>query len=53
MKKRRVGWLVTGLGAAMTKIGSRMRGPLGAGLKGFGIAHIILGTLNMLKTTRK
>ena len=28
--KKTLGWLVTGLGAAMTKIGSRMRGPLGA-----------------------
>ncbi|MGI6588278.1 MAG: hypothetical protein ACOX2N_05810 [Peptococcia bacterium] len=53
MKKNRTSWFVTGLGAAVTGIGSKIRGPLGAGIKGFGIAHIILGTLDMFRPSRR
>jgi len=48
MKKNKTSWVITGLGAAVTGIGSLVRGPLGSGLKGFGLAHILLGTLDML-----
>ena len=53
MKKNTTSWFVTGLGAAMTRVGSRVGGSLGAGIRGFGLAHIILGTLDMFRPSRR
>jgi len=52
MKNNKTSWIVTGLGAAVTGIGSFVRGPLGSGLKGFGLAHMVLGTLDMFRKPR-
>lgn len=53
MKKNTTSWLVTGLGAAVTKLGFKIKGPIGAGLKGFGLAHMLLGTLDMFRPSRR
>ncbi len=37
--------LVIGLGSAVSGIGKKIGGKLGAGLFGFGLAHIFLGLL--------
>jgi hypothetical protein len=45
-------WIVVGLGAVVSLIGQMSRpGELGAGILGFGIAHIVLGILDMLRPT--
>jgi len=51
LKKTR-SWVVTGLGATVTGIGALMGGRVGAGLTGFGLAHVLLGTLDMVYPTR-
>jgi len=44
--------IVVGLGAVVSRIGQMSRpGELGAGILGFGIAHIVLGVLDMLRPT--
>lgn len=53
MKKNTTSWFITGLGAAVTGIGSLIRGPIGAGIKGFGLAHIVLGTLDRFRPSRR
>ena len=59
MKKKRFneGALVTGLGTIVTGVGSSMftkrkLKPWAAGVTGFGIAHIILGGLDIYKNKR-
>jgi len=43
-------WVVTGLGAAVTGVGATMlKGPLRAGVMGFGLAHVVLGMADMLR----
>lgn len=50
MKAKTTSMLVTGLGAAVTTVGATaFRGTLGAGLIGFGTAHVVLGILDMLR----
>ncbi|MHB8983808.1 MAG: hypothetical protein ACYC4E_00440 [Carboxydocellales bacterium] len=44
-------WTVTGLGAAVTGIGAMLSGTLGAGVIGFGLAHVALGLLDMARPT--
>ena len=45
-------WVVVGLGAVVSLIGQMSRpGELGAGILGFGLAHIVLGLLDMLRPT--
>ena len=44
-------WTVAGLGVAVTGIGKVVGGPLGAGIMGFGLAHIMLGMLDMMRPT--
>jgi len=41
--------VVTGLGVAVTAIGKMVGGTVGAGITGFGIAHIVLGVLDGLR----
>jgi|GEM_PF-221692 hypothetical protein len=53
MRKNKISWVIAGLGAAVTGIGSLVRGPLGSGLKGFGLAHILLGTLDMFRPSKR
>ncbi len=47
--KKTSSWVVTGLGATVTGIGALVGGRMGAGLTGFGLAHVVLGTLDMLR----
>ena len=54
MKATTTSWTVTGLGAAVSSLGlgvlsRRKLGRLGAGILGFGLAHVALGFLDMLR----
>jgi Na+/phosphate symporter len=45
-------WVVVGVGAVVSLIGQMSRpGELGSGILGFGLAHIVLGLLDMLRPT--
>ena len=55
LKRSRTGWSVTTLGAIVATLGalltrSRMRGRLGSGVLGFGLAHVVLGLLDRMRT---
>jgi len=41
--------VVAGVGAAVTGAGRLVGGPLGAGITGFGLAHVVLGMLDMAR----
>ncbi|MDS1029993.1 hypothetical protein RDV78_05720 [Bacillota bacterium LX-D] len=46
--------MVTGLGVVVTGAGATvLKGSLGAGVVGFGLAHIVLGVLDMLRPSGK
>ena len=54
MKGTTTSWAITGLGAAVSGLGVgvlRRKGvsKLGAGILGFGLAHVALGLLDMLR----
>ncbi len=54
MKATTTSWTVTGLGAAVSSLGlgvlrRREMGRLGAGILGFGLAHVALGLLDLLR----
>ncbi|MGE5551998.1 MAG: hypothetical protein ACM3ZC_15915 [Bacteroidota bacterium] len=54
MKATTTSWTVTGLGAAVSSLGigilnRRNLGKLGAGVLGFGLAHVALGLLDMMR----
>ncbi len=52
MEPKTTSWIVVGLGAVVSAIGWYLRpGEFGAGVLGFGIAHIALGALDMLRPT--
>ncbi len=52
MKPTTTSWVVTGLGAAVTTVGATaLSGPLAAGAIGFGVAHMVLGLLDMARPT--
>jgi hypothetical protein len=46
-------WTVAGVGAAVSAIGAAMakRNKLGAGVLGFGLAHVVLGFLDRYRPT--
>lgn len=49
---KKTSWVVLGLGTAVAALGSwLLRGRLKSGTVGFGLAHIILGALDMLRPT--
>ena len=49
-----VGWIVTGVGVAVSLLGWYMvPNPWGYGIFGFGLAHIVLGILEMFRTPEK
>lgn len=48
---RTTSWVVTGVGAAVTAAGLMTGGMLGAGITGFGLAHVVLGVLDMFRPT--
>ncbi|NLW06394.1 MAG: hypothetical protein GX039_00190 [Clostridia bacterium] len=50
MKGNTTSWVVAGLGIVATAIGSRLvKGRFGAGVTGFGMAHLLLGALDMFR----
>ncbi|MDQ7793076.1 MAG: hypothetical protein RDU89_01490 [bacterium] len=50
MKATTTSLVVTGLGIAVTAVGAALvRGNLGAGVTGFGAAHVVLGVLDMFR----
>lgn len=52
MEPKTTSWVVVGLGVVVSIIGQMSRpGELGAGILGFGIAHIVLRILDMLRPT--
>lgn len=52
MDPKTTSWIVVGLGVAVSVAGQLMRpGELGAGILGFGLAHVVLGALDMLRPT--
>jgi hypothetical protein len=53
MKKNTTGLVLTGLGAAVTGIGAVVGGAIGAGITGFGVAHVVLGTLDMFRPSKR
>lgn len=51
MQKNTTSWVVTGVGAAVTGVGALVGGSLGAGIAGFGLAHVVLGVLDNFRPT--
>jgi len=51
MNGKTTSWVVTGVGAAVTAAGLMTGGMLGAGITGFGLAHVVLGVLDMFRPT--
>jgi hypothetical protein len=49
-KRTTTSWLITGLGTVVSGLGSLFRRRrLGAGILGFGLAHVLLGVLDMFR----
>lgn len=52
MKATTTSWVVSGLGAAVSGVGAMtLKKKWGAGILGFGLAHIALGLLDLLRPT--
>jgi len=48
-KTHNTNWVVMGLGAAVSAAGLVIPGKVGSGVVGFGLAHVFLGALDMLR----
>jgi len=47
-------WFVSGLGLAVSALGTKLiNRKIGAGILGFGLAHVVLGQLDRLRPTVK
>jgi len=53
MKGTTTSWTVLATGAAVTGLGRVIGGTLGAGITGFGLAHIALGVLDQFRPSVK
>ena len=42
-------WGIAGLGLVVTGVGKMVGGTVGAGLMGFGLAHVVLGLADMFR----
>jgi hypothetical protein len=52
VKASATSWTVTGVGAAVSGIGAMMmKEKWGTGILGFGLAHVVLGLLDMIRPT--
>jgi hypothetical protein len=51
MNGKTTSWIVTGVGAVVTVVGYMTGGRIGAGITGFGLAHVVLGILDMFRPT--
>jgi len=49
--KNTTSWVVACVGAVVAGVGTMVGGNLGAGITGFGLAHIVLGILDMFRPT--
>lgn len=49
MNRNMTGWVVSGLGFVVLGLGKMIGGRLGAGIYGFGLAHVILGFLDRFR----
>lgn len=50
MKSTNTSWVIIGLGAAVAAVGAGLlKGSLGAGVTGFGLAHVVLGGLDRFR----
>lgn len=50
MKATTTSWVVTGLGAAVSGVGAMtLKKKWGAGILGFGLAHVALGLLDLFR----
>lgn len=50
MKATTTSWAVTGTGAAVSGLGALLlKSKWGAGVLGFGLAHVVLGVLDMFR----
>ncbi|MBF7082891.1 hypothetical protein IT084_07880 [Desulfallas sp. Bu1-1] len=49
MKGNATSWAVLGTGAVVTAVGRLVGGSLGAGITGFGLAHMALGILDQFR----
>lgn len=48
------GWAVSGLGLLVSSLGAKMDNKkIGAGILGFGLAHVVLGQLDRFRPTIK
>ena len=45
----RTGKFIIGLGSLVSAAGKKIGGRVGAGILGFGLAHIVLGTLSSIR----
>ncbi|MFZ7103148.1 MAG: asparagine synthase [Peptococcaceae bacterium] len=48
-KNKKSNLAFTGVGAAVTGVGALVGGSLGAGIMGFGLAHVVLGGIASLE----
>ncbi|NMB36065.1 MAG: hypothetical protein GX989_07275 [Firmicutes bacterium] len=48
-KTKNAGKFILGLGALITGMGRLVGGRTGDGLTGFGLAHVVMGTLDLLR----
>ncbi len=48
-KAQTTSWVVLGLGALVAAVGLAIPGRFGAGVIGFGLAHVVLGALDMFR----
>lgn len=46
-------WGMAGLGLVVTGIGKAVGGTLGAGLMGFGMAHVVMGLADIFRDTAR
>lgn len=52
MDPKTTSWAVSGLGLVVSGLGARMMSKkIGAGILGFGLAHVLLGQLDRLRPT--
>jgi hypothetical protein len=51
MNGKTTSWIVTGVGVGVTAVGMMVSGTIGAGITGFGLAHVVLGVLDMFRPT--
>jgi len=51
LQRNTISWIVAGIGVVVVLIGWYVGGMWGAGILGFGLAHILLGILDMFRTT--